>query len=748
MQEHRLAAIMFTDIAGYTALMGSDESRAFQVLRDNRDIHSNIISQYDGTIIKEMGDGMLISFNLASDAVRSAIEIQIACREKNITLKIGIHEGEMVFAGSDVFGDGVNIASRLQESAGEGCIAISESVYRDVKNKADIRTQFLEERSFKNVEDPVKVYQVSCKSLPVREVREKELKNRHEKSKLITSRTFKLFSPVIIATAVVLIVFLFYGGTSVPFTERDWIVISDFENLTGEKILDNSLNTAFTLSINQSRHLNVVTMQRMRQTLRRMEKESILYVDEEAGQEIAMREGVKICVVPTISKVGTRYILTAKIQEAKTGNILRSNVLYAKGEDEIIEKLDQLSKKVRRNLGESRYRIAGQSKPLSKVTTSSLDALKEYSSGIESHINQEFEKAIIHYENAVRFDSNFTAAKASLGNLLFERFDREKGRKWLDQAILDIDNLTDKEKYGILAFYAVNVENDLDKGIDYTKARIGLYPDDPVAHNNLGWYLQNQGYYEKAVEEYKVALRIDPYMMLTYGGIIWIYLEHLGQIDSALTWSNRMIKHGPNNPWGYFYLGSSYVGLDEFEKAEVAYLKARDLDPNLLMNQYRLAHVYRLQEKYDNAVDLLEDILHKNPGESSAHYDLGVNYNLMGKQENARSHFLAFKTISEKWLDNFPDDPKSLISYGIILTHLGEKDAGREAGKQALRLDSTIHFQFAQFLAAQNKKDEALDHLEKALESGYRDLVWIKLHPDIQVLQGEDRYRRLIRAYF
>ena len=111
MQERRLAAIMFTDIVGYTALMGSDEDRAFEVLSQNRDIHSKLIEQFNGTL-KEMGDGMLISFNLASDAVRCAIEIQKVCKEQDIPLKIGIHEGEMVFVGSDVLGDGVNIASR------------------------------------------------------------------------------------------------------------------------------------------------------------------------------------------------------------------------------------------------------------------------------------------------------------------------------------------------------------------------------------------------------------------------------------------------------------------------------------------------------------------------------------------------------------------------------------------------------------------------------------------------------------
>ena len=161
MQERRLAAIVFTDIVGYTALMGSDEDRAFEVLRKNREIHSKCIEQFHGTLIKEMGDGMLISFNLASEAVRCSIEIQKACKAQHIPLKIGIHEGEMVFEGADVLGDGVNVASRIQDGAEEGCILISGSVYRDIKNKADIRAEYLGERSFKNVDEPFKVYEVT-----------------------------------------------------------------------------------------------------------------------------------------------------------------------------------------------------------------------------------------------------------------------------------------------------------------------------------------------------------------------------------------------------------------------------------------------------------------------------------------------------------------------------------------------------------------------------------------------------------
>ena len=748
MQQHRLAAIMFTDLVGYTALMGSDEESAFKMLQKNRDIHTSLLEKYNGTLIKEMGDGMLISFDLGSDAVRCAIEIQIACREKNIPLRIGIHEGELVFEDSDVFGDGVNLASRLQESAEVGCISITGSVYRDVKNKADIHTKFVEEKYFKNVDEQVKIYKVLCEELPDTLGSSRYFAKKKVQRRSLVNRLLKTIPIIIASIAVATTIFFIYGSTKIPFTERDWIVITDFENLTEETILDHSLNTAFILSINQSRFLNVLPRQRMIETLKRMEKENSTTIYEETGREIAIREGIEIFIVPTISKVGSQYILTAKILDTQTANILKSEVLYADSQDEIIEKLDQLSRKIRRRLGESAMRISDQSKPLKEVTTSSLAALKQYSLGIESHLRLEFKKAKNYYESAIRLDSNFTAAKASLGNLLFEKFDREEGRKWLDKAIVSIDNLTDREKFGILAFYAVNVENDLDKGIGYTEKRLGLYPDDPVAHNNLGWYFQKQGMYDKALDEYKMALKINPYMMLTNGGIIWIYLDYFAQIDSAMTWSNRMIKYAPDNPWGYFYLGSAHVGLNNLEKAETAYLKAGELNSNFSMNQYRLSHVYRLQLKYDKAIEVLETILKNNPNEFSTHYDLGINYNLIGKRELARSHFLEYKKIAEPWLVSSPDDPKSYIYNGIIRTQLDDKDAGWDIGKRALEMETPMYFEFAQLLAVQDRKSEALDYLEKALENGYRNLIWIKIHPDIELLHGEPRFKKLIQKYF
>src|SRR6476620_4407736 len=132
-QTRQLAAIMFTDIVGYTALMGSDEQKAFDLLEKNRELQKPIIESYHGRWIKELGDGILASFQGVTDAVFCASAIQRACADvPGLQLRIGIHLGEVVFENNDVFGDGVNIASRLQALAPIGGTWISDSVQLNV----------------------------------------------------------------------------------------------------------------------------------------------------------------------------------------------------------------------------------------------------------------------------------------------------------------------------------------------------------------------------------------------------------------------------------------------------------------------------------------------------------------------------------------------------------------------------------------------------------------------------------------
>ena len=158
----QLAAIMFTDIAGYTALMGNDEQKAFELLKKNRSLQKPIIEQFNGRWIKELGDGVMASFNTVSDAVNAAIKIQESCNAaKDFQLSIGIHQGEIIFENNDIYGDAVNIASRIQSLGVPGSVLFSKKITDEIRNKAEFRLTSLGSFEFKNVEEPIEVFALS-----------------------------------------------------------------------------------------------------------------------------------------------------------------------------------------------------------------------------------------------------------------------------------------------------------------------------------------------------------------------------------------------------------------------------------------------------------------------------------------------------------------------------------------------------------------------------------------------------------
>ena len=544
--------------------------------------------------------------------------------------------------------------------------------------------------------------------------------------------------------------YLFSGGSKLPFEKRDWIIVTDFDNQTRNPLFDKSLYTAFSLSTGQSRYVNVVSRSRMLETLERMKIKERSFIDEDTGREIAAREGISLIIVPGISEVGNKYALTAKIQDTESGDILRSEIMYASTQDEILPAVDRLCKRIRKDLGESRFDISQQYKPLVRVTTSSLDALKLFSQGVDAHISLDFAKACDYYERALNIDTGFTAARASLGSLYVEKFNAEKGKELLTEAVRSVDNLPDREKYSILNVYAVNVEHDYRKGIEYTKRLTDLYPDDPTYHNNLGLNYQNTGQFEEAAREYKAAVTINPNLAVSYGGLIWLYLQKLGRPDSALVWARKMAKDNPLNPWTWCYFGSALVCYDSLALAEESFRKARELSPAFTFNLFRLGLTYSKIADYDEAINILQEIPRANPEEStSAWYDIGINYQLKGDMTEADRYFTKYREYaSDVWMKQYGDSPHTYICLGAVAARTGDRNLSVGMLQKAMEMDSSLHYRFAELFCLQGDIPAAIDQMEKAIANGYRDISWIKLNPDLQALQYDIRFRNMLDKYF
>ncbi|MDP8206272.1 MAG: adenylate/guanylate cyclase domain-containing protein [Candidatus Electryonea clarkiae] len=217
--KRKLAAIMFTDIKGFTAIMAKDEAKALNLIQKNRDILKPIIHDFDGEWLKEMGDGSISSYPSAVEAVYCAIKIQQELREnpvEGLHLRIGIHVGDVLVEAGDVFGDGVNVASRIEPLAPTDGISISERVYDDIRNKPDIEAVCLGSKDFKNVGRPITVYTLIGKGLPSPEdfdISEEDAKMEAPSGRPSKAKAKKTKSPlpVIISAAAAVIIVIVAG---------------------------------------------------------------------------------------------------------------------------------------------------------------------------------------------------------------------------------------------------------------------------------------------------------------------------------------------------------------------------------------------------------------------------------------------------------------------------------------------------------------------------------------------------------
>ena len=182
-RERQLAAVMFADMTGYTALMQEDEQKA-KILRDRqRQTLENLIPGFNGKIIQYFGDGTLSIFGSAIDAVKCAIDIQMELqKEPKVLLRIGLHSGDIVYDNQGVYGDCVNLASRIEALSVPGAVLISDKVFDEVKNQNEIKTNLLGKFNLKNVKRQVEVYAVANEGLVIPTAAQIGIKAGHEKS--------------------------------------------------------------------------------------------------------------------------------------------------------------------------------------------------------------------------------------------------------------------------------------------------------------------------------------------------------------------------------------------------------------------------------------------------------------------------------------------------------------------------------------------------------------------------------------
>ncbi|MBG0858136.1 MAG: tetratricopeptide repeat protein [Bacteroidales bacterium] len=395
------------------------------------------------------------------------------------------------------------------------------------------------------------------------------------KKKKRTKRALWLGS---ITINIIFILVLIVSLKPVPFSEEDWTLITDFENNTGDEVFDQSLNTALEVSIQQSSFVNVLPRTRISETLVRMGKEKDEVISEDTGIEIAQREGIGIIVVCNISLVGDTYLLTSKVVEVNTRKTLKTESFQANGKNEVLTSLDKLAREIRRNLGESLREVNHEIIPLPEATTSSLEALKYLSKGLDAwNTDGQYEEAIALFLKAIELDPEFALAYASLGSLYYWLNNRMKGEENFSRALKLSGRLTEKERLWI-------------------EARVEEY----------------RGNYDGAILKYNIYLRNYPGNSGAWFSLGYCYMM-LDRPDEAIVAFNKSSDiHKDEDPNIYINIATCYSFLNKHQEAIDYYLKSFALNPKLLLVS-NLNHEFGISYiqlgDFDKAKEVFEKML-------------------------------------------------------------------------------------------------------------------------------------------
>ena len=493
------------------------------------------------------------------------------------------------------------------------------------------------------------------------------------------------------------------------FQERDWILIADFENLTGDPVFDRSLQTATTVGIQQSKYVNVFPPARVQEALQRMRKESGVKLDETLACEIAVREGVKAVLACSISDVGGVYSLTARLVEPGKRATVMSQTANASGKNQVLLTLDSIVKNIRQTLGESLSTMSNQSLPLPKATTAKLEALKTYADGIR--IKASDETAGFELINqAVAIDPDFAMAHADLGVACYRgdiRGDRVKGEEHFAKALGLIDRLTLRERLWIRSIVE-DERGNVDKAVEYYRAFLSQYPDDTDGWLRLGWlYMARQGQYEKAIEAFKRVLEINPSNIISYLNIATCYTG-LRQYDEARKNYEKGFELSPSSILGFNVnpqYGFTLVRLGDLQKAAETFQKMIGADEVLKKARgYRsMAFLAMYQGKLSDAIAGFKRAILINRAEKASdsefrdHLFLASVYRLKGRN----AEFIAELAMAERLVSQGSFDPTFISELATIYARMGKT---REASR--LLNDMSSQAKNLTALSALNRSDQ------------------------------------------
>ncbi len=570
-----LAAIMFSDIVGYTAIMGRDEPMAMRALAAHRELLRGILPRFNGRLVGEIGDGTLSSFHSAVDAVNCAREIQASLADGELRIRIGIHVGDVVFTDKTVLGDGVNVASRIHELAPPGGCCISERVYEEIRNKPEFHVQDLGEKHLKNVARPIRAYALTADASG----------QPPSEAGLVAgaAKSIATYRKLVVGVGALLIICIsmwkwiglgssWRPGAGAPGMRS--IAVLPLENLSGDPAQEyfaDGMTDELITDLAKISGLRVIS----RTSVMKFKGEH-----REPLPEIAKALHVNTIVEGSVLRVGDKVRITAQLIDAPNDKHLWAES-YERDTRDVLTLQDELASTIASQIDveltpNEQARLA-QPRP---VNPEALEACLKGTYFLGKQTPDGFQKGREYFEQAIKIAPDYAPAYVGLAAYYVAGADvflsnqeaMPKGNTLLATALrLDPANADAHLWVATLhEFYDydwVGAEKEFRRAIE-------LAPGNSLAHGGYGLMLYLQERFDEAERELELAQLLDPLQTLSYvvkGGL----LSLRGDYPKALEQCRKAVEINPDD-WsiysycfGYTYdlMGNHGQALKAFEKA-------------------------------------------------------------------------------------------------------------------------------------------------------------------------------------
>ncbi|HEX7370556.1 MAG TPA: putative peptide modification system cyclase [Rhodanobacteraceae bacterium] len=587
----QLRTLVVCDIADSTALVERmGDQTAANLIRKHDRLARALVEQHRGREIDKT-DGFLLMFDRPIQAAAFALDYQRALKHMSaadgvmVRARVGIHMGDVVIwenAPEDVTrgakpieveGLVKPVAARLAQLAQPQQILMSSAAAGIAHRAAAelgadaasrVRWKNHGKYNFKGLPDPLEVIEVGEDNVaPLRAPK--------------SGRTAKKIQPwwrrpmTLVSEAAVLAIgigvgawFLLQSPPTLAFAARDWVVVGDLHNLTGDKLFDQSVDSALRISLEQSQYVNVLPEQSVQQTLQRMElNPEKTDVTRAIGSQVALREGARALILPTVADVGGRVRVTAEVIDPNTQATVYSVSADGVGDGSVLPSLDSVSKQLRGKLGEALAMVSKQSMPLAQVATPNLNALRAYSLGERAYNEAHFKDAESLFNEALRVDPHFALARIKLAKIYEARDKPADAFVQIQLAQADHSRLSAREALYVDA-WADNYTAPR-KALEEWKLLTAVYPDYFPGLGTYAFFLWNNTNNFKEAIPYleQASSRKNPHRAMDEYILGAMYVEDERYTDAIRAFSSA-IASGLRSQGTYY--ASAYAAQREFSK--------------------------------------------------------------------------------------------------------------------------------------------------------------------------------------